>query len=204
MTTCKAKVCTTKSKKFCIELVTPDRSYWMAADDNETMHTWIWNIQEACQLSFENISIPKLDFKNTINDYDDNDDNGGIKQGNLLKMGNNVIKDWNKRWVMMNPDKIEYFRNKLDFEPAGTIYLSSAQIIESNIRPFCMEIITPTRSFWFCGTNSKETNEWIQAISNNIQKIHHSISEAQKDTFLVIIIIITLIFINFYFIESKI
>lgn len=58
ITSCNPKVSTTKSKKHCIELATPGRSYWVAADNPEEMHTWIRCIKEASQQCFQSMRVP--------------------------------------------------------------------------------------------------------------------------------------------------
>lgn len=95
-------------------------------------------------------------------------------------MGNNVIKDWKRRWVLMKSDKIEYYRNKFDSIPAGTISLVSSHVKESSIRSHCMEIITPTRSYWFTGENDGERDEWIIAISLTTRRLMDHVLSGKK------------------------
>lgn len=95
-------------------------------------------------------------------------------------MGNNVIKDWKKRWVIMKSDKLEYYRNKLDATPAGSISLVSSHVNTSPIRQFCMEIITPTRSYWFAGENQPEITDWINSIIATTARLMESFIEGVK------------------------
>ena len=81
-------------------------------------------------------------------------------------MGNNIIKDWKPRWISLHNDKLEYFRSKLDSSPAGSISLISAHVKKSTIRPNCIEIVTPTRSYWFTATTEEESVEWGLAITS--------------------------------------
>lgn len=41
--------------------------------------------------------------------------NGPIKifhEGSLLKEGNNLVKDWKKRWFILRDDKLTYYKKK--------------------------------------------------------------------------------------------
>ena len=58
LTSCTPKVANSKSKKHCIELATPGRSYWVVADNPEEMHTWIRCIKEASQQCFQSMKAP--------------------------------------------------------------------------------------------------------------------------------------------------
>ena len=95
-------------------------------------------------------------------------------------MGNNVIKDWKPRWVLMKNDKIEYFRNRLDSTPAGSISLISAHVKNSNIKPHCIEVITPTRSYWFTAESDEEREEWRNAISETARSLVSNILSGKK------------------------
>ena len=47
LASCSAKVSESKSKRFCIEIITPTRSYWVAAENAEEMHKWVRAIRNA-------------------------------------------------------------------------------------------------------------------------------------------------------------
>ena len=104
-----------------------------------------------------------------------------MKQGWLVKMGNNVIKDWKNRWVLMKTDRIEYFRDRLDTEPAGTIPLMSVHVKYSNARPHAMEVVTPTRSYWFVAEDDASREDWMHSIINNSQALMDEILSGQRD-----------------------
>ena len=59
ITACSVKVAESRSKKHCIEIATPGRSYWVAAENPEDMHTWISSIRSASQQCFENMEAPE-------------------------------------------------------------------------------------------------------------------------------------------------
>jgi len=90
-------------------------------------------------------------------------------------MGNNVIKDWKPRWIVLKNDKLEYFRARLDGVPAGSILLISAHVKVSNNRQHCLEIVTPTRSYWFTANSDDERDEWIEAIASTSQMLMENV-----------------------------
>lgn len=49
-----------------------------------------------------------------------------MKAGFLVKMGNNVIKDWKRRWVVLKGDSLEYFKNRMVHDlPIVSLYYYS-------------------------------------------------------------------------------
>ena len=58
MRACNAKVSENKSRKFCIEITTPGRNYWVCADNAEEMHKWIIAIRSASLKLLEGMAPP--------------------------------------------------------------------------------------------------------------------------------------------------
>jgi hypothetical protein len=121
-----------------------------------------------------------------------------MKYGWLTKMGNNVIKDWKRRWVIMKPDKLEYFQNKLDSIPAGIISLVSCHATMSTVRAHCMELITPHRSYWFAADTQPEINSWIETIMGATAALMKNFMEDHKTETPVISVSSLLNFIKLY------
>ena len=95
-------------------------------------------------------------------------------------MGNNMIKDWKDRWVLMKSDQIEYYRDRLDDEPAGSISLISLHAKTSAIRPHAIELVTPNRSYWFVAESDESRDEWIVAMSNNSQALMDQVLSGER------------------------
>lgn len=84
---------------------------------------------------------------------------------------NHMIKDWQRRWIVMQHDKLEYYRNPSDSSPAGSISLVSCHATVCTIRAHCLELITPDRSYWFAAETQPEINSWIETIMATSAKL---------------------------------
>jgi len=139
-----------------------------------------------------------------------------LKQGFLLKMGNNMIKDWKKRWVVMESDTLYYYRSRTvrhwlhlqhkklysclmqayvcdassfvvflqDQAPAGSIKFITCHVTNNDSvgKPHCLEIVTPTRSYFFSAESQAERQEWMAAIVAANERLLHNFFDSQSST----------------------
>ncbi|OAF69909.1 hypothetical protein A3Q56_02272 [Intoshia linei] len=113
-----------------------------------------------------------------------------IKSGTLYKLGK-MHKRWNKRWFVVSDYNLFYFRSENDNENTAAIPLEHVCIrkLQTQAKPYVFELYseknkvikavknTPSgtvnsqhNSYKICSNSQKEINEWIEAISNSIQR----------------------------------
>lgn len=103
-----------------------------------------------------------------------------LKEGYMQKMGNNLIKDWPKRWCVLKDDCLAYYRDKKDQFPAGTIKLVTCHVKPNDkIKPLCIELITPNRSYFFCADDKTEQMGWINALSAACTRVMENFLDGQ-------------------------
>jgi Putative GTPase activating protein for Arf/PH domain len=88
-----------------------------------------------------------------------------LKKGFMHKMGHNKIKDWRKRWVLLNDDSLAYFRNVSDSTPAGCISLVTGHAKPYAKREHGIAIVTPNRTYFFAADTAADQTGWINAIN---------------------------------------
>jgi len=93
------------------------------------------------------------------------------KQGYLTKQGA-IIKNWQKRWVVLEGNNLYYFKDHEAQEPRGVIALEDCTIqdaYEQMKRPFCFAIVHPAnRAFYFMATSQPELESWMAALNEKI------------------------------------
>jgi Putative GTPase activating protein for Arf/PH domain len=96
-----------------------------------------------------------------------------VKRGYLSKRGNARIKDWKRRWVVVDPADacLRYYNREGDSEQLGEIVLVSCQVKVFSGRKHTLQLVAPHRTYYFAAGNADEMQEWSQAISQASQKL---------------------------------
>jgi hypothetical protein len=100
-----------------------------------------------------------------------------ILTGYLNKMGNNAVKDWPKRWCVLTKENLTYWRKQDDPAPAGTIPLASLHICQDPNRTNCLELVTPTRCYYFQADDLAMAIKWACALDNAIREVRKRLGE---------------------------
>ena len=60
----------------------------------------------------------------------------GKLEGHLYKEGNNMVKDWRKRWFELRSNLLSYYKKEGDITPLGSIEVMSGNCILANVLTF--------------------------------------------------------------------
>ncbi|EGG18864.1 hypothetical protein DFA_02603 [Cavenderia fasciculata] len=95
-----------------------------------------------------------------------------IKEGSVTKQGGR-IKNWKKRWCVLNDEGIHYFKSQNSIEK-GSIAISHILNVESDDkssskRKNCFKVWTEERTYRICATDSLDKDEWITSIKRLIK-----------------------------------
>ncbi|XP_048842708.1 pleckstrin homology domain-containing family A member 1-like isoform X4 [Brienomyrus brachyistius] len=100
-------------------------------------------------------------------------DHAVIKAGYCVKQGA-VMKNWKRRYFMLDENSVSYFKSDLDKEPLRMIPLRDVQKVQeckqSDIlmRDNLFEVVTSSRTFYVQSDSPEEMHSWIKAISGAI------------------------------------
>mmetsp|Transcript_20948 Transcript_20948/g.30198 ORF Transcript_20948/g.30198 Transcript_20948/m.30198 type:complete len:833 (+) Transcript_20948:91-2589(+) len=97
------------------------------------------------------------------------------KAGFLWKKTSNMMKEWKRRWFFIQNGKLYYARtdNLSDSPPTLVCDLLISTVREncSSDMRFTFEVISPGQRIYILqGESEKDTNEWVQAIREQIEK----------------------------------
>ncbi len=169
---------TGKEYAFCVD--TGERAFRMQAASAQEMGRWMDCIGRAAagDTSGEPVaSMSSRDLQKTtaVVGKGTSAAGGGVtssnnevtKQGNLLKMGNNVRgkADWKQRWFVLEGDNLRYYPSEKSDEMLGAIKLVTASAVTSDIRERCVQIITPNRKYYVQAPTDQDAAEWLECIN---------------------------------------
>jgi hypothetical protein len=102
--------------------------------------------------------------------------------GYLKKQGNSIRKDWKRRWFLLKPDTLHYYKNKDDPRPVGCIHLLSCAVKTATQigGKHCFEIATPNRSYYAIAENAEEMSKWMQGIRTATQILLDSFDNSKS------------------------
>jgi len=98
-----------------------------------------------------------------------------LKEGYLLKLGQKVAS-WRRRYFVLLPDRLEYYRNNIDKKPVGSIPLdanTTASFLETIKHAFSITTVAksgrnPLRSTVFCAVNDDERERWLKELKKAV------------------------------------
>jgi len=125
--------------------------------------------------------------------------------GWLKKQGNNVQKDWKRRYIVIRSNRLYYYRSYdvrppffsgflltfVKFEQQDFLASSPINFVElmtSAVKPaiavnkFRFELVTVNRSFWFQAENAHELNDWLNSLRTAIGQALSSGTSAAEST----------------------
>lgn len=90
-----------------------------------------------------------------------------IRQGYLTKKGS-VVKNWKRRWFILDNQTLVYYKNKGDIDSAGIINLDRCKITyENNIaigKPYSFEIHTIDRIYYLYADSKEDLDGWLRSL----------------------------------------
>lgn len=102
-----------------------------------------------------------------------NQDQSVVKAGFCVKQGA-VMKNWKRRYFMLDDNNISYFKSDLDREPLRMIPLKEVNKVqeckqsELMMRDNLFELVTTSRTFYIQTDSPEDMHSWIKAISGAI------------------------------------
>ncbi|XP_068183683.1 pleckstrin homology domain-containing family A member 1-like isoform X2 [Antennarius striatus] len=100
-------------------------------------------------------------------------DNTVIKSGYCVKQGA-VMKNWKRRYFLLEENSLSYFKSDLDKEPLRMIPLKEVHKVQEckqsdiMMRDNLFEVVTATRTFYIQADSPEEMHSWIKAVSGAI------------------------------------
>ncbi|XP_048586759.1 pleckstrin homology domain-containing family H member 1 isoform X2 [Nematostella vectensis] len=97
------------------------------------------------------------------------------KEGYLTKLGGR-IKNWKKRWFVLQDGKLYYFKtpNETNRKPLGQVPLDGSCRISRTEGALTIEVATPKRTYYLSGETSDEVDEWLRVLHNVMRKFASS------------------------------
>ncbi|XP_058882221.1 pleckstrin homology domain-containing family A member 1-like isoform X12 [Acipenser ruthenus] len=96
-----------------------------------------------------------------------------VKAGYCVKQGA-VMKNWKRRYFLLDENSVSYFKSELDKEPLRMIPLKEVNKVQeckqSDIlmRDNLFEVVTTSRTFFVQADSPEDMHSWIKAISGAI------------------------------------
>ncbi|KAM6504484.1 pleckstrin-like protein [Amanita muscaria] len=93
---------------------------------------------------------------------------GVIKSGYLWKKGERR-KTWKKRWFVLRPHHLAYYKNSAEYQLHRLLDLSevhSCTPVTLKRHEHTFSLISPTRTFYLRASNNIEVQEWVKAIED--------------------------------------
>ncbi|XP_062859293.1 pleckstrin homology domain-containing family A member 1 isoform X2 [Trichomycterus rosablanca] len=102
-----------------------------------------------------------------------NQDQSVVKSGFCVKQGA-LMKNWKRRYFMLDENAISYFKSDLEREPLRVIPLKEVSKVQEckqsdlMMRDNLFELVTTSRTFYIQTDSPEEMHSWIKAISGAI------------------------------------
>eukprot|EP00732_Lithocolla_globosa_P001443 Lithocolla_globosa_v1_NODE_721_length_3385_cov_11.766967.p1 type:complete len:874 gc:universal NODE_721_length_3385_cov_11.766967:713-3334(+) len=89
-----------------------------------------------------------------------------VRKGFLIKQGGR-IKTWNRRWFVLDSQKLTYFKTEKEDIALGVIMLTKSEgVLEDTDKKHTFMIVTQQRTYKLVAANRHEMAEWIAAVKN--------------------------------------
>jgi len=162
-------------RKFRFDLVTPSRTFPLAAEKNEDMFGWLHAIRRASvfysKLDKDTMAMAPEEFKTkpvetkvALKDLPT-----PRKEGPLKKQGGQW-KSWNNRHTILCDKALYYFKHSPPGEmetPEGGVSLEGCDVTfgeDKTKRKHCFSLITHGRVYFLCANNGQEMHDWMQSL----------------------------------------
>jgi hypothetical protein len=104
----------------------------------------------------------------------------GQREGYLTKQGA-VVKNWKRRWFVLQGSVMAYYKRPRDETPAGEIFLgdegtsadAANELMTVDGHHFVFEIRTPGRTFFASADSVRASCDWIQSIRQALRRYGH-------------------------------
>ncbi|XP_029933082.1 pleckstrin homology domain-containing family A member 1 isoform X4 [Myripristis murdjan] len=96
-----------------------------------------------------------------------------IKAGHCVKQGA-VMKNWKRRYFMLDENAVSYYKSELEREPLRVIPLKEVHKVQEckqsdvMMRDNLFEMVTSSRTFYIQADSPEDMHSWIKAISGAI------------------------------------
>ncbi|KYR00461.1 pleckstrin (PH) domain-containing protein [Tieghemostelium lacteum] len=88
-----------------------------------------------------------------------------LKQGYLTKIGE-VVKNWKRRWFIMENNYLFYLKNQRSNKVLGRIPLIGSKVENVSKEQRGFNIVTKTRTYLIIADSEKDTVEWVGALND--------------------------------------
>lgn len=105
-------------------------------------------------------------------------------EGHLTKQGH-LVKNWKRRWCILQNYKLGYFKTKEDDQAAGMIPLAGCiirDISEKTGKKFCFEIRTKERSWAMYADSQAEYDNWTKKIAQAAKPVPGPLQSETPDS----------------------
>lgn len=91
---------------------------------------------------------------------------GIIKQGYLIKEGNNN-KPWRRRWFVLTDTKEMRYFKQLGDRPLGVFPIEKAFVCRCSKKSFCFQIETLQRTYFLAASSYESMKNWMEVLEEN-------------------------------------
>eukprot|EP01118_Nematostelium_gracile_P016875 TRINITY_DN7076_c0_g1_i1.p1 TRINITY_DN7076_c0_g1~~TRINITY_DN7076_c0_g1_i1.p1 ORF type:complete len:473 (-),score=126.56 TRINITY_DN7076_c0_g1_i1:19-1437(-) len=108
-----------------------------------------------------------------------------VRSGWLTKQGGPTRRNWKRRWFVLLPDALVYYKDPSEGKPQGTIPFSQCSVVsKSDVKPFCFLLPTAAREYYMFANSDEECDIWMRDIEDCLirQSIKRKESEPKSTT----------------------
>jgi len=88
---------------------------------------------------------------------------GAIFTGFMTKQGG-VVKNWKKRFFVLTPGLLSYYKDRADFEPAGAVFLQNSELFSDPGKSNPIDLKVPARVYHFQCETEADRQRWHDQI----------------------------------------
>jgi len=102
----------------------------------------------------------------------------------ITKRGGNV-KNWKRRWCVLQGDVMFYFATQKDSSPKGSIQLERTSKVAETVvkkKQHTFQVVTVHRTYYISAESKEELEDWLSVINTAIKKLSTSKSNSRPVT----------------------
>jgi len=107
-----------------------------------------------------------------------------MKEGYLIKQGPPPWKTWKKRWCVLQPEGLTYYKDEKKREVRGTISIQIIDVVEkipsSSKKKFCFKMNTAARGYVWAIQDEAARDHWMNCLKKAIEDYSSSKSLAAQ------------------------